>query len=151
MLHSRGLEYRHDPVAAALSRIGVGAVMSRRFTMAPRRASLASVKRIFEGAPEWIVLADEGRMLATVNEDQLDRVIAGLDSDDARESSELMAEHGQSCVVVRTDATLREALDAMDRNDADVAVITGSSTRDSGNVHGILTRAQVDAAVRYGG
>ena len=49
------------------------------------------------------------------------------------------------------DATLREALDAMDRNDVDVAVITGSSRRDSGNVHGILTRAQIDAAVRYGG
>ncbi len=151
VLRSRGLEYRHDPVAVALSRTGVGAVMSRRFTMAPRRASLASIKRIFEGAPEWIVLADEDRLLATVNEVQLDGVIAGLDADDAHESIELMAEHGQSCVVVRTDATLREALDIMDRNDADVAVVTGSSKRDSGSVHGILTRAHIEAAVRYGG
>ena len=151
VLRSRGLAYHHDPVAVALSRTGVGAVMSRCFTMAPKRASLASVKRVFEGAPEWIVVADEGRLLAAVNEDQLDRVIAGLDSGDADDSVELVAEHGESCVVVRTDATLRQALDAMDRDDADVAVITGSSKRDSGIVHGILTRAQIDAAVRYGG
>jgi H+/Cl- antiporter ClcA len=151
VLRSRGLEYHHDPVAVALSRTGVSAIMSRCFAMAPRRASLASVKRVFEGAPEWIVVADEGRLLAAVNEDRLDRVIAGLDSDDAHESIDLMAEHGESCVVVRTDATLRQALDAMDRDDANVAVITGSSKRDSGIVHGILTRAQIDAAVRYGG
>ncbi|GMQ95679.1 MAG: chloride channel protein [Gammaproteobacteria bacterium] len=151
VLRSRGLEYHHDPVAVALSRTGVGAVMNRCFTMAPRGASLASVKRVFEGAPEWIIVADEDRLLAAVNEDQLDRVIAGLDSDDADESTELTAEHGESCVEVRADATLRQALDAMDRDDADVAVITGSSKRDSGIVHGILTRAQIDAAVRYGG
>ena len=151
LLRSRGLEYRHDPVAAALGRTGVGAVMSRRFTMVPRRASIASVKRIFEGPTEWVVLADEGRVLATVNEDQLDRIIAGLGTDDTHESIELMAEHGQSWVFVPSNATLREALGAMDANDADIAVITGSSRRDSGNIHGILTRAQIDAAVRYGG
>lgn len=150
MLRSRGLEYRHDPVAVALSRTGVGAVMSRGFIMAPRRVDLASVKRIFEGTPEWIVLADEGGMVAAVDEDQLDRVIAGLAPNEAHEAVELVPEHGQRCVAVRTHATLREALDAMNQNQADVAVITGSSKRDSGNVHGILTRAQIHAAVRYG-
>jgi len=119
--------------------------------MAPGGASLASVKRIFEGVPEWIVLSDEGRMLAALNEDQLDRVIAGLDSDDTHESIAFVAEHGQGCVAVRSNATLREALDAMDRDDADITVITGSSRHDSGNVHGILTREQIDSAVRYGG
>ena len=69
----------------------------------------------------------------------------------ADESIELLAEHGERCVVVRSDATLRQALDAMDRDDANVAAITGSSKRDSGIVQGILTRAQIDAAVRYGG
>ena len=62
-----------------------------------------------------------------------------------------MAEHGQSWVVVPSNATLREALGAMDGNDADIAVITGSSRHDPGNVHGSLTREQIDAAVRYGG
>jgi H+/Cl- antiporter ClcA len=151
VLRSRGLDYRHDPVAVALGRTGVGAVMSRRFAMAPAAASLATAKGIFDGAPEWIVVTDEGRFLATVNEEQLDRALAALESEDVHDSVVLEAEHGEACVVVRSDATLREALAAMDAQDVDVAVITGTVRRDSGSVYGILTRAQIDAAVRYGG
>ena len=90
-------------------------------------------------------------MVAAVDEEHVDRVIAGLDSDAARETVELAPEHGERCVMVRSHATLREAQSAMDRNGADVAVIMGSSKRDAASVHGILTRAQIDAAVRYGG
>jgi hypothetical protein len=39
----------------------------------------------------------------------------------------------------------------MDRDATDVAAIMGSSRRESGNVHGILSRDQIEAAVRYGG
>ena len=151
VLRSRGLDYRHDPVAVALGRTAVGALMSRRFTMAPAAASLADAKHIFAGAPGWIVVTDGGRILATVTEEQLDRAIAGLANEDDRDTVGLAADHGERCVVVRTDATLREALAAMDERDADVAVITGTVKRDSGSVRGILTRAQIDAAVRYGG
>ena len=151
VLRSHGLEYRNDPVAVALSRTGVGAVMNRCFTMVPPRTSLAGAKSIFRGIPEWIVIEDEGHRLSSVNEEQLDAAIAALESDDARDSSQLTAEHGQSCTLVRADATLREALDAMDRDATDVAAIMGSSRRESGNVHGILSRAQIEAAVRYGG
>lgn len=151
VLRSRGLEYHHDPVAVALSRTGVGAVMNRHFSIAAKSASLADIEDVFDGTPEWVVMMNRGRILAALNEEQLRRVIAGLEAEQTHESSELLAGHGHNCVVVRADATLREALDAMDRDDTDVAVITGSSKRDSGNVHGILTRAQIDAAVRYGG
>lgn len=150
-LRSRGLDYRHDPVAVALGRTGVGAVMSRRFQMAPPAVSLAVAKKIFDGAPEWIVVTDEGRIVAAVTEEQLDRAMAGVGPEEQHEAVELMAEHGERCVVVRTDATLREALAAMDADDADIAVITGTVRGDSGSVYGILTRAQIDAAVRYGG
>jgi len=125
--------------------------MSRYFTTAPDRASLADIKRILEGAPEWIVFRSEAGGLATVNETELDRVIAGLESDEASELVEFNPEHARHCVAVRTHATLREALDAMNQNNADVAVVTGSSNRDAGSVQGILTRAQIHAAVRYGG
>ena len=60
VLRSRGLEYRNDPVAVALSRTGVGAVMNRCFTMAPPRTSLAGAKLIFHGIPEWIVIESQG-------------------------------------------------------------------------------------------
>ena len=125
--------------------------MSRRFAMAPPGAHLTDVKRLFDGAPEWVVIAEHGRMLATADEDNIDHVIAGLESGIDHETVELTAEHGQICITVPANATLREALDAMDREEADVAVITGTSRRDAGSVLGILTRSQIDAAVRYGG
>jgi H+/Cl- antiporter ClcA len=150
-LRARGLDYRHDPVAVALSRTGVGAVMSRKFAMAPAGADLTRIKRILEDTHDWVIVTDGGRMVAAVDEDHVERAIAGLESDIADETVELTAEHGQSCVAVRAHATLREALDAMDGNDADVAVITGSARHDAENILGILTRAQIDAAVRYGG
>jgi H+/Cl- antiporter ClcA len=153
-LRARGLEYCHDPVAVALGRTGVGAVMSRRFAMAPKQASLASIKGILEGTAEWVVLADGEHTLAAVHQDQVDRVIAGLESGDANHGDgdgiEFRAEHGLAVAAVRSHATLREALDAMNDKGTDVAVVTGSSQRDLGRVHGILTRAQIHAAVRYG-
>ena len=151
LLRSKGLDYRHDPVAVALSRTGVGAVMSRRFAVASLGTNLTGVKRMFEGAPEWVIVAESGQMVATVTEGHVDRVLDGLESDAVDETVELAAEHGEDCVTVPSNATLREALEVMDRSEVDVAVITGSSRRDADDVLGILTRAQIDAAVRYGG
>ena len=150
MLRSRGLDYRHDPVAVALSRTGVSAIMNRHFALAPTPISLASAERIFEGSAEWIVLAEDGGMWAAMDREGLERVSAALDTSENRESVALLAEQGQRCVTVRGDASLREALDAMNKDKADVAVITGTSRRDAHNAYGILTRGQIHAAVRYG-
>lgn len=153
MLRARGLDYRNDPVAVALSRTGVGAVMSRQVRVTPKSTSPAALAGLLEGRPEWLVLTDEGRALAAVNKEQVDSLMAGghSDGDGDGASAEALAEHGQALVTVRNDATLREALDAMNRASVDLAVITGSSRRESGSVYGILTRAQIHAAVRYGG
>ena len=101
--------------------------------------------------PVWIVIADQGRILATVTEDQLDKAIADLEPDNDHEAVSLEAGHGERCAVLTTDASLREALAAMDERDAHVAVVTGPAKRESGSVYGILTRSQIEAAVRYGG
>jgi CIC family chloride channel protein len=155
MLRARGLDYRHDPVAVALSRTGVGAVMSRQFRMTPKSTSPAALEGLLQGGSEWLVVADEGRALAVVNKEQVEGLIAGRQSDGNGDGdgafAEALAEYGQALVAVRNDATLREALDAMNRASVDLAVITGSSRRESGSVYGILTRAQIHAAVRYGG
>ena len=151
MLRSRGLDYRHDPVAVALSRTGVGAIMNRHFALAPAPIDVAGAERIFDGSAEWIVLAENGAMRAAINREGLESFVAGLDSDASRESTELLAAHGQPCVTVRNDASLRDALDAMNADKVDVAVITGSARRDTANAYGVLTRAQIHAAVRYGG
>ena len=151
MLRSRGLEYRHDPVAVALSRTGVRAVMTRQVVTATREARVAELERLLDGPAEWVVLSDEDGIRAVVDAEQLSQMMAGLAADADPESTGVSPQQGRRCVPVRIHATLREALDAMNADNADVAVITGSSKRDSGRVYGILTRAQIHASVRYGG
>ncbi len=78
-------------------------------------------------------------------------VLMGALGGAAHASAALTVEHGQGCVSIPTGATLREALDAMDRAEVDVAVITGPSIRDANTIKGVLRRAEIEAAVRYHG
>jgi H+/Cl- antiporter ClcA len=151
MLRSRGLEYRHDPVAVALGRTGVGAIMNRRVTTVAQDASVAELQRLLDGPAEWIVLTGEGGARAAVDAEQLGHIVAAFTTDTEHAEARVSPDEGRRCVQVRSHATLREALDAMNADNADVAAITGSSKRDTGSVYGILTRAQIHAAVRYGG
>jgi hypothetical protein len=150
LLRARGLDYRHDPVAVALSRTAVRAVMSHKFAVAPTGTDLADMARTFEGPTDWLVVTEHGRPTAVVTAEHVHRALAELESDAADTTFALAADQGQRCVTVPATATLREALDAMDRDEVDVAVITGSSKRSADTALGIITRAQIDAAVRYG-
>ncbi|NIP47672.1 MAG: hypothetical protein GWN21_16175, partial [Gammaproteobacteria bacterium] len=78
-------------------------------------------------------------------------VLMGALGGAAHASAALTVEHGQGCVSIPTGATLREALDAMDRAEVDVAVITGPSIRDANTIKGVLRRAEIEAAVRHHG
>ena len=150
LLRSRGLEYHHDPVAVALSRTGVGAVMNRRIAKAPAEAGLETVKDMFTAAREWIVVELGTREFAALTENDIDQLIATRESREGAETQAAPFDNAKKCATIRADASLREALDAMDRNECSIAVVVGSSMRDSRNVYGLLTREQVDAAVRFG-
>jgi len=149
LLRSRGLEYRYDPVAAALSRTGVGAVMSRQFARAPAAADPAAVKKLFTEDREWVVVEPSERQFAALTERDIDQMISTREIRETEESDETPFENATRCPTIGAHASLREALDAMDRDECDTAVVVGASLRDSRNVLGVLTREQVDAAVRY--
>ena len=124
--------------------------MSHQFAVAPTGTDLAAMARMFEGPSDWLVVTEHGRPTAVVTAEHVHRALAELESDTVEQTFALAAEQGQRCVTVPATATLREALDAMDRDEVDVAVITGSSKRNADTAFGILTRAQIEAGVRYG-
>ncbi len=56
LLRARGLDYRNDPAAQSLRRIGVASVMNRRVVVLPRRVSPAEVDEALAGQPLWILV-----------------------------------------------------------------------------------------------
>jgi hypothetical protein len=151
ILRSRGLEYRNDPVAVALQRTAVMAVMSRRFTTVPARCTGADIARVLEHDPEWLVIAEGARVVGLVAGEKL----AELDAECSEHGEpgdaiiELAEEHADVFIVLRSQATLQEALAALDGADADLALVSAASSPNSGDVYGILSREHIEASVRY--
>jgi CIC family chloride channel protein len=150
LLRARGLDYRHDPVDVALNRTAVSAVMSHKFTLAPSGTDLTEIAPTVEDIRDWVIVTENGRPAAVINAEHIHRTLTEREPRSADMSYALATEQGLRCVAVPANATLREALDAMDRDEVEIAVITGASRRNADTVLGILTRARIEAAVRYG-
>lgn len=56
MLRDAGLDYRQDPVSQGLRRVGVAAVMNRRFVECGRTLSAAAAAQLLAGQPDWLVI-----------------------------------------------------------------------------------------------
>ena len=65
ILHLRGIDHHVGPVAQALERTGVGAVMSRRYVVAEGNGEALDLRRLLAGSPQWVVVA-HGRDIRAV-------------------------------------------------------------------------------------
>ena len=156
MLRARGVEYVNDPVAVSLQRTGVTAVMSRRFVQAPRHADLSTLRRLLDGSPKWLLVSSgdraEGLVETAALAPLLRRVEEQADAGEDPPQVDLLGDavRHHAAVGVRLQATLREALQALDESAADVLLVSGSATLNHRSVAGILTRADIEASVRFG-
>ena len=70
LLRARGLDYRNDPMAQSLRRIGVASVMSRRVVVLPRLVTPADADKALAEQPLWILVREDDRadmLLAAVD------------------------------------------------------------------------------------
>ncbi len=150
MLKSRGLDYRHDPVAVSLGRTGVGAMMDRRLIALPRHADASGLPESEEPA-QWVLLTEDERVCGVVRWHALQSFLEEAKSG-AEESQklDLLQVHGahEDFHVVRMHATLAEALEGMAKSGARVALVAGSEHAAPGNVYGVLTRDRIEAGFR---
>ena len=58
-----GLDYRNDPIAQSLRRIGVASVMDRSFVSTEREISREQAESLISGAPLWVLINYEGGKL----------------------------------------------------------------------------------------
>ena len=153
MLRTRGLEYRNDPVSVSLQRTGVGAVMSRQMTTTEAEVPADKVMELAGRQHEWVLVADGTRIESVLPRAALDSTAAALGELEPPDVVDLRSLDGgiDTFVTVRLQATLREALARLDRQSADLVLVTRSAVAMRNGVYGVLTRNQIESSVRYQG
>lgn len=169
MVRARGLDYRNDPVAQSLRRIGVTRVMNRNFVCAQRHITLAEAKALLEDTPQWIIVTQEdGRALLPaadlvrhLYEDNLqeNETMPETDNpetnnpdktDDLIDLLEFPAKRKQ-LASVHLRATLQEALDGLNSSQAEVLCVINEDKTGTQNIYGIITRQDIEENYRYTG
>ncbi len=150
LLKARGLDYCNDPVAVALARTGVGAVMSRRLaTLAPRPSSI-EIDQAVAGSPEWILVVDGTVVVSLLSAAALSKSRAQAGDAARDEPDALLSGCKEAFINIDPQSTLREALDALDESGMNVALVSRTRLATRNSVLGVLSRNAIDAAVRYG-
>jgi CIC family chloride channel protein len=153
ILRSRGMDFRFDPVAQALERTGVGAVMSRRYAVVERNADAAALDRALVGRPDWLVVVDGDAVVGVLAAGAL-----GLSGEDETGSAEgpgaqaaPLALPGKlpAFATVALHATLREARAALDDRRAEAVLVCGGAARRN-QVYGVIGRQDIDSGARNG-
>jgi chloride channel protein, CIC family len=149
LMRARGLDYRHDPIVQSLRRVGVGAVMDASVAALPRQATRAAIDAALAPNPNWILVINKDKPTAILPAKDLARQM--LEAADAGDLDllEVPADRLQVAPVA-LQATLQEALDALDSTGAEALYVVRPSAWDGVPDYGIITRADIDKSYSYG-
>ena len=148
LLRARGLDYRSDPMAQSLRRIGVASVMTRRIAVLPRRVSAADADGALAAQPLWILVRESGEadvLLAAV-----DLVRARKEAPD-EETYDLIDLPGERLHTATVDmgATLQEAHDRLTDTGAEALCVISQTVPGIPRVLGVLTPEDIESSYRY--
>jgi len=148
LMRSLGLDYRNDPVAQSLRRVGVAGVMNRRVTVMPRHATIEKIDAALAAQPLWILVEEDGKpvvLLAAV-----DLVRTRKENPDL-ESLDLRGFPGKRLQTAAVDirATLHEAKEKMTTTGAEALYVISQTVPGVPRVYGVLTQEDVESGYRY--
>jgi CBS domain-containing protein len=147
ILQARGIEFRFDPVALALERTGVAAVMSRDFVVIDAQSPAADAARASTDPDAAAVLVRGDEIVAVREGERFAAAIAAAPND--ADALTALGEGSPGFVTVPLHATLGEALGVLDAAGADVAIVCTATVPRRGQLHGVISRRQIDRRVRY--
>jgi CIC family chloride channel protein len=147
LLKAKGLDYRDDPIAQSLRRVGVVSKMNRSFVRANRVIDRAAAQNLLLKEPQWIVVEEEANPLALLLSTDLLHYITSQQ----QEEIDLLKIPGQryDSQQINMRATLQQALDLMNLKQVDAVFVGTSDSAGHTVVHGILTRQVIESHYRY--
>ncbi|HDP89068.1 MAG TPA: chloride channel protein [Thioalkalivibrio sp.] len=147
LLRARGLDYRNDPVMAALRRIGVASVMDRSFVRAARVIPRADIAELLASEPRWVLVDDDDHRPVAL--------LPAVDLLRAREEDEraeldllkIPAERRQVAGIYR-EADMEQARHQLVESHVEALYVERHIAPGIARIFGVLTREQVEAAYR---
>ena len=141
LLQDQGLDYRLEPLAQILTRVSVAKIMTNSFQISQRQITLAQAQQIIAQQTVWVVTVQDQQF---VNVFPVSNISSFLDRDliTSEQLIDLERIPAQRVVIhsVNLRATLYEALQLMNKDDADVLCVFDHSE----NLIGILSRFQIE-------
>jgi len=146
LLRARGLDYRNDPVMAALRRIGVASVMERNFVRAPRMLPRDAIGELLSKEPRWVLIDEENKPIA---------LLPAVDLLRAREECEyeildllkIPAERREVAPIFR-EADMEQAHRELTQAHVEALYVERLIAPGITRIYGVLTREQIEAAYR---
>ncbi|MGW8229074.1 MAG: chloride channel protein [Gammaproteobacteria bacterium] len=148
LMRSLGLDYRNDPVAQSLRRVGVAGVMNRRVTVLPRHATVEKIDAALAEQPLWILVQEEDNpvvLLAAVD------LVRTRKENPELEGLDLRGFPGKRLQTAAVDirATLHEAKEKMTTTGAEALYVISQTVPGLPRVYGVLTQEDVESGYRY--
>lgn len=150
ILALRGVDYRFDPIALALERTGVRAVMSREIVMIEPDTPEAELEHHLADAPDWFLLVENGEITAIWPRKTFDpHNDPAKDDKDEPKAELVIPENHAPFAVASLHATLREGLAELDRAQANILLVADLGLPRRHLVRGVISREQIESTVRY--
>ena len=143
LMHARGLNYRNDPVAQSLRRIGVAGVMESDLQTVPAELDYPAARDLIDAGPKWLLIDGEEERRYLLPAADLARYMA---ENTAESEFNLVKLPGRriELMPIHLQATLQEAYDVLQAQEADGVYILRPGMRS--RVLGILTREGIENA-----
>jgi len=147
LLKAKGLDYRDDPIAQSLRRVGVVSKMNRSFVGAKRVIERSVAQKLLLKEPQWIVVEEDEKPVALLLSADLLHYITSQQ----QEEIDLLKIPGQryDSQQINMRATLQQALELMNQKQVDAVYVGYSDSSGKTVVHGILTRQLIESHYRY--
>lgn len=148
LMRARGLDYRNDPVAQSLRRVGVAAVMETKVAVLPRVLAVDAIEGVLTHGPAWILIHDENRPRALMPARELARQQPETPDKQELDLLEVPAVRLQVAPIA-LQATLQQALEALEASGAEALYVALPATYGSAVGYGIITRAEIEKSHQY--
>jgi chloride channel protein, CIC family len=140
-----GLDYRNDPIAQSLRRIGVESVMNQAYVMTESRIQRNVGFNHLKDSPDWLVIRrEEGNQLMPATD--LARHLQETDEEEI-DLLEIPAKRRQ-LVQVNLESTLQHAQQLLNESDAEALYVTRKLGQSADRIFGIITQDDIEKHYR---
>jgi len=145
LMRARGLDYRHDPVAQSLRRVGVAAAMDTHISVQPVQLTRILAQALLEEKPQWVLIEQHKHCILLLQAVDLARFLQEMPTAQRIDLLKIPAKRLQAAPIA-LQASLQEALEVLQQPDIEALYVTASSAVDPQNrqIYGVLTAQDIE-------